>query len=53
MRKLGRPQGTTLTDRLAVRVTADEKMKIALFCRKNKITQKRLILAAIDRFIAA
>jgi hypothetical protein len=50
---MSRRRGSELTERLAMRVTAAEKTKISAFCLKNNLTQKKFVLMAIDRYIAA
>ena len=52
-RRGGRPKGTKLTDRLSVRVTAAQKLKIEQFCLEADLLQKEFVLMAIDRMMTA
>jgi hypothetical protein len=52
-RRGGRPRGSKLTDRLSVRVTAAQKLKIEQFCLDADLLQKEFILMAIDRMMTA
>ena len=51
-RRGGRPRGSKLTDRLSVRVTATQKLKIKQFCLESNLLQKEFVLMAIDRMMA-
>jgi len=39
---------TNLTDRISIRVTADQKQDLRKFCSENNVQQKKLVLRAID-----
>jgi hypothetical protein len=52
-KRRGRPKGTKLTDRLSVRVTAAQKLKIEQFCSDADLLQKEFVLMAIDRYMTA
>ena len=47
----GRPRGTKLTERLSVRVTVAQKLKIEQFCLEADLLQKEFVLMAIDRMM--
>ena len=53
MKRLGRPRGTKLTDRLSVRVTAAQKERIEQFCSDADLLQKEFVLMALDRMMSA
>ena len=39
---------THLTDRISIRITADQKQDLQRFCSKNNVQQKKFVLRAID-----
>jgi|GEM_PF-1744387 len=39
---------TQLTDRISIRVTADQKQNLQKFCLENGVQQKKFVLRAID-----
>ena len=51
-RRIGRPRGTKLTERLSVRVTAAQKLKIEQFCLESDLLQKEFVLMAIDEYFS-
>lgn len=49
IRSLSHPKFmTNLTDRISIRVTADQKQDLRKFCSENNVQQKKFVLRAID-----